>query len=236
MAWIESHQSLATHRKLLPFARQLGISRPEAVGTLHYLWWWALDNAPDGLLTNITPEDIAEVVYWKGNPDDLHKALCDNGWIDDGETPTLHDWDDYAGKLISQRKSNAEKQKRHREQLRNRDITVTSPSRNGATVPNRTQPITTTAAREEIIKTIFKNYESNIEMLTPMVSDNLKSAIDEYPEDWINDAIKEAVNSNVRKWRYIEKILLDWKTKGRGNGKNQKRTHNPIWEPELNGD
>lgn len=231
MAWIESHQSLATHRKTMVLESILSIPTVQAIGHLHLFWWWALDNAPDGNLSNIPNAVISRASQWTGDSELFVEALIKSGFID--ESPrTIHDWDDFAGRLIIRRKANAERMK----QSRARNVSDTTIARAGATVPNRTQPITTTAAREEIIKTIFKNYESNIEMLTPMVSDNLKLAIDEYPEDWINDAIKEAVKSNVRKWRYIEKILLDWKTKGRGNGKNQKRTHNPIWEPELNGD
>ena len=162
MAWIESHQSLATHRKLLHLMRLLKISDIEAVGLLHYLWWWALDNAPEGVLTGIAPEDIASAAHWTGrkhDPRQFIKALIAANFIEltdkseeltQNSTIILHDWDDYAGKLIDRRRGNAERQRAFRESkkgksntLRNDDITVTSRLRNGATVPNPTVPNST---------------------------------------------------------------------------------------------
>lgn len=102
------------------------------------LWWWVLDNAPDGNLTGINPEDLAEVAEWKGNPERFIEALKVSGFLDDDLY--LHDWDSYAGKLINRRKANTERVRQHRNTLRNADVTVTSPLRNGATVPNPTVP------------------------------------------------------------------------------------------------
>lgn len=49
---------------------------------------------------------------------------------------------------------------------------------------------------------IFTLYEQNIGMLTPMIADELRDAEQLYPQDWIRDAIKEAVALNKRSWRY----------------------------------
>ena len=65
---------------------------------------------------------------------------------------------------------------------------------------------------------IFMLYEENIGMLTPMIADELREAEKVYPQGWIKDAIKEAVNRNVRKWSYISAILERWSTEGRGDG------------------
>lgn len=62
---------------------------------------------------------------------------------------------------------------------------------------------------------IYKLYEDNIGVLTPMVSDMLNEAAQTYPEDWIADAIQSAVENNVRRWRYVEAILQAWKERGR---------------------
>ncbi len=70
----------------------------------------------------------------------------------------------------------------------------------------------TTAAAT--IAEISKIYESEIGVITPFVRDKLVDAIDHYPRDWITEAIKEAVKSNVRKWSYVSAILQSWKTKG----------------------
>lgn len=64
MAWIESHQSLLTHRKLLHLARELGIQKYQAVGHLESLWWWAIDNATDGSLDGTYAYDIAAAAGW----------------------------------------------------------------------------------------------------------------------------------------------------------------------------
>ena len=108
MAFIESHQSLLTHRKTGRLMRALSISRLEAVGLLHALWWWSLDNAPEGVLAGIDVEDVAEGACWDREPQQLLDALVHAGFMDaTDEGLLLHDWMDYAGRLIEKRKSDA---------------------------------------------------------------------------------------------------------------------------------
>jgi DNA replication protein len=66
---------------------------------------------------------------------------------------------------------------------------------------------------------VYKLYENNIGLITPMIAEQLKAAGDEYPLDWIEDAIRIAVENNVRRWSYISRILASWNERGR-NGKN----------------
>ena len=149
MAWIESHQEVGEHPKTKKLARLLNISLVSAVGHLHFLWWWALDYAQDGDLTTIDPIDIAGGAKWDGDAEEFISALIKCGGnkagfleSNDGRI-VIHDWIDYAGKLIDQREKNAERQRKHRKKKSNDiicDITVTSPLRHGATVPNRTVP------------------------------------------------------------------------------------------------
>ncbi|NQT31102.1 MAG: DnaD domain protein [Deltaproteobacteria bacterium] len=68
---------------------------------------------------------------------------------------------------------------------------------------------------------IFTLYEQNIGMLTPMIADELRDAEQLYPQDWIRDAIKEAVALNKRSWRYIAKILENWSAEGKSDGTNR---------------
>ena len=65
---------------------------------------------------------------------------------------------------------------------------------------------------------IFTLYEENIGMLTPMIADELREAEKLYPEAWVRDAIKEAVNQNIRKKSYILAILERWTAEGRNDG------------------
>ncbi len=62
---------------------------------------------------------------------------------------------------------------------------------------------------------LFSLYEQNIGPLTPMIAEVLRQAQEAYPAAWIEDAIRIAVENNVRKWRYVEAILEDWHTRGR---------------------
>lgn len=62
---------------------------------------------------------------------------------------------------------------------------------------------------------IFALYEKNLGMLTPTIAEDLKAAEDEYPHEWIVDAIEKAVTNNKRNWRYVKKILETWQRDGR---------------------
>ncbi|MCA9833741.1 MAG: DnaD domain protein [Thermomicrobiales bacterium] len=61
----------------------------------------------------------------------------------------------------------------------------------------------------------FRLYEQNIGPLTPIIADQITLAASEYPAEWIEDAIAEAVSYNKRNWRYILRILENWKESGR---------------------
>lgn len=61
----------------------------------------------------------------------------------------------------------------------------------------------------------FRLYEQNIGPLTPLIADQISRAIEEFPEDWIEAALAEAVAYNRRSWRYVTRILEAWKTQGR---------------------
>ena len=63
---------------------------------------------------------------------------------------------------------------------------------------------------------MFELYEQNIGMMSPMIADALLEAEEMYPEEWIEDAIEEAVVQNKRSWRYISRILERWELEGRG--------------------
>jgi hypothetical protein len=58
-----------------------------------------------------------------------------------------------------------------------------------------------------------------------MLAEELKDAIQNYPEEWIRDAVREAVKANKRNWRYIGRILERWTSEGKKDG-----THKPDYE------
>lgn len=117
MAWIESHQEVAHHPKTRKLARRLEISIPTAVGHLHCLWHWALSFAEDGNLSKHDAEDVAIGAMWEGDGDKLLEALKAAGYVDaTSEGLLLHDWWQYAGKLIDKRRRDAERKKQSRGQ------------------------------------------------------------------------------------------------------------------------
>ena len=119
MAWIESHQALRDHPKTRRLARLLDVDVPAAIGHLHLLWWWSLDYAPTGDLTNIEPDVLADGAGWSGPPEKLIESLLGAtkikdgpGFLErDGERLVLHDWMDYAGALIVKRQADAERKR-----------------------------------------------------------------------------------------------------------------------------
>jgi DNA replication protein len=54
---------------------------------------------------------------------------------------------------------------------------------------------------------IFRLYEQNIGLLTPMLADELRDAEATYPKAWIEDAFRQAVRQNARSWAYVRKVL-----------------------------
>lgn len=111
MAWIESHDNLAGHPKTRRAARMLGVSIPTMIGHLHLLWHWCLKYADDGDLSGYDHADIADAMMWDGDPTELVNALLNcgpagkAGFLEETEDGSLivHDWFDYAGKLIAKR-------------------------------------------------------------------------------------------------------------------------------------
>lgn len=151
MAWIEVHQSLRDHRKLIALGVELGVDDTQAIGHLINLWLWSIDNAPSGSLAALPAAVVAIGARWKGDPERFMDGCKAAGFID--SNGDIHDWRDYAGKLIEQREKKrvemAERRARGKvEGVTERSGNVPVTSKNGAgmlpsTVPNPTVPNTT---------------------------------------------------------------------------------------------
>jgi len=85
------------------------------------------------------------------------------------------------------------------------------------------QPQLPVEVREDV-PNIFRLYEDHIGPLTPMIAENLRDAEESYPPEWVEDAIRVAVENNARSWRYVNAILVRWKEKGRDERKNRRDT------------
>lgn len=116
MAWIQVHQTLKDHRKVLAAADELDIEPAHMLGLLISFWLWALDNAPTGSLSGISPRMIARAAQYNDDPDKFVEALTDVGLLDTDQTGDLelHDWYEYTGKLIDQREAEKLRSRRRR--------------------------------------------------------------------------------------------------------------------------
>ena len=111
-----------THPKVKKAARVLGISVITMIGHLHALWWWAVDHAPDGLISAYDPEEIADAVAWEGEIGAFFDALVNcgakdcPGLLDKSEDGSLsiHDWEEHCSKDYEKRKKDAERLRRYR--------------------------------------------------------------------------------------------------------------------------
>lgn len=82
---------------------------------------------------------------------------------------------------------------------------------------------------------IFKLYEQNIGMLSPLIAEELKEAEEIYPAHVIEDAFRIAAENNVRKWSYVRTILLDWAREGKyeKTGRDSKKRRQPLIRGKL---
>ena len=121
------------------------------IGHMICLWTWALDNAETGNLSAISTPVIADAAGWTGDPTIFVNALIQVGFLDvtpggalvgnDShlwpETIALHNWINYAGKLIARREAD---RTRKRVRRTSEGIPADVPRNSSATVPNRTVP------------------------------------------------------------------------------------------------
>ena len=156
MAWIESNQELARHPKAIKAARVLGVSVPAVVGHLHFLWWWCLEYAQDGDLSRFDASDIADAAGWEGDAAEFVTALINCGpgdsigFIEQTDLGlAIHDWMNYAGRLIEKRQANTKRMQNARaKHVRSADeicathvqglpyTTVPNPTVPNLTIPN----------------------------------------------------------------------------------------------------
>lgn len=153
--WYEAHQTLAKHPKTLKLASLIKCERRYAVGLLHDLFSWGLDAAKkDGSLPGLSREEIASALDLNGKKGvSVVDALIESGYLESAENGDfrIHDWYDYAGKLVDRR----EDAKRRKDEWKERRLneegtvterekncsgTVTERGKNAPTVPNLTVP------------------------------------------------------------------------------------------------
>jgi DnaD/phage-associated family protein len=71
---------------------------------------------------------------------------------------------------------------------------------------------------------IYRLYEENIGPITPMIAEMLRDTEKDYSPYWIEEALRIAVENNVRNWRYVNAILKRWKEEGKVERKSRQDT------------
>lgn len=152
--WIESHINLADHPKVHNLSRTLCVRYPDAIGTLHLLWWYTMRFAwRDGDLSKHGGDAIEGACKWAGERGDLVKALQSTGWLDDFH---VHDWLDFAGRLVNDRlryeRTNAKRTRSVRKTYAARTPHVANQTLPDLTLPDLTK-------REEKVATIQADFK-----------------------------------------------------------------------------
>ncbi len=73
-----------------------------SVGILERLWHATIRSAPKGDIGSLENEDIAEMVGWFRDADELIEILVDCGWLDTSDEHRLvvHDWHEHAPRFV----------------------------------------------------------------------------------------------------------------------------------------
>src|SRR5579859_6711889 len=110
--WIELHADIFEHKKIVIAANELtGGDREKLVGHLGRLWTWCMDHAESGDLCHLSSRDIAAAANWPARRAAQFVAvLLRVGLLDEG--PRVHDWEDFAGRLLDRRRYDRERHRR----------------------------------------------------------------------------------------------------------------------------
>jgi len=207
----------------------------QVIGHLHLLWWWALDNAPNGSLTGLDDGVISMATGYEHRLNSMRtrfvQELRNSGWLDgvSGDY-SIHGWDEYAGVYIEKKAADAQRKRDERLAKSSghpKDVHRTSEGRrsDGAgTVPNRTLPNQTNIINNNII-TAWK--ETTGKTPLPAILQTLISFAEDYTEQVLIEAMKQAsttTNGNFN-IKYLRSVLENWgKEKHptvKGNGQKQ---------------
>lgn len=193
------------------------------MGHIASFWLWALDNVPDGELDAISPRMIARAAQWRGDPEGFLNALIEAEFIDKLDKGlVIHDWFDYAGKLVErriaerersrQRRASQRKKKSNDQQTTNKRPVVDQQTTVGtvpySTVPNNSSSSSTARARTEIMSVFEKEFGR---LLSPMEIEQITQWEKEHSQDIILEALKRAALGGNHTFKYINGILLQWK-------------------------
>ncbi|MFZ4827321.1 MAG: DnaD domain-containing protein [Phototrophicaceae bacterium] len=83
---------------------------------------------------------------------------------------------------------------------------------------------------------IYRLYEQEIGLLTPMVGEALQDLEDHYPLAWIESAIRIASEQQARNLKYIRAILERWRIQGRNDETTRRGTEQHHEQRYIHGE
>lgn len=130
MAWIEVHQELRNHPKIIRLAATIQCSKASAIGYLVSLWLWAVAYSRDGDLTTFSEDEICEACTYEGkNKKQFYESLIACKFLDKKEDKiVIHDWKKHGLRILEQSRKRMAKSRRNKDLQEN---VVTQQLRNG---------------------------------------------------------------------------------------------------------
>lgn len=244
MAWIELHDTLPDHEKVVAVADILKMDKDLVVGKLVRLWTWALNNRESGVFKARDIATIAEVMRFRGKPQRLVDALTEARLLDkSGDAYVIHDWDERVGMLLAKRESTRAQTRarvqKHRMKTSNAAVTQSNADcnalhercvtddvtqSNAATVPkpyidddDDDNTDNRAHAREEVIHNVKIAYSLSFgrDPTNAEVDGLVRNALVYDMAELIGEAIRRAaIHGASSVVPYVGKILRAWQSEG----------------------
>jgi len=202
MAWIEAHQKLDNHPKVLDLMNYMTWDLDTTIGKLFRFWWWCVDYAEDGDLRKHNDARIASAVGLNGcYGKEFVENMVKSGWIDRNPYFRVHDWWDYIGKFLQIKyKQNPDKWRHVQNCYLNGSMNVIH-NTTKPTIPNQhnqtKQDLNVLIQQNEVLLSQFDSIKrERIEMYLKMIA--LKNKSKTISPGRINTLLLELVNSRSR--------------------------------------
>ena len=88
--------------------------------------------------------------------------------------------------------------------------------------------------RADLHQGVFRVYEENIGVMSPLIAESITAALQEHPESDVVDAIRVAVEANARSWKYVTAVLKRWAVEGRDHTDRREADGKPERHSEAN--
>ncbi len=137
-------------------AATLGVNKYQVIGHLQALWWWGIDNATltGDLKKGTSAGTIAQAAGWSQDAEKFLEVLIQVQFVDSLRTHLrLHNFYDYAGKLLTKRIQNRDRMRA----ARALHVQCTNPARASNVQGYRTQPYPTVPNPTEENSTVPKD-------------------------------------------------------------------------------